>query len=512
MPAQSLTQRITLVADGRRYDLAVPAHARVADLLSTLGIGSSASPFGIATASGKVFGANSTLDDAVTDGAVLTVVRMTSHELPRGVVSLERGASGAGRRGRRSRDAGGAGARASEQPTPSTDVDDATRRRADLALPGTGPAPTTRQPTPARGGNDLPVALSAGLVAIAAALAAAVAGLALRGLPVRDPATATQGTVAGAVLVATAALLALQTRSDSGGRAGRLVAPIVGFAGGLLLPTPDTPRAALVALLSGAVIGAALAAVSRTGAARRDGPALVAMLVLSVIAGLTLVAILLRWPASAIAALLAGLGPLLVRMLPSMGLDVPDEQLVDSERLATTVWVGRASGRRRRLRSDEVADHFRRARDIVAAGVLWAAVLTPIALGFVLWGEAPVGVARWSGLALAVVAALAYGYQSRGFRDRLPRFALLASTGVIVLMATYAAVTALVGRPFLLVGLALVLGSLAVWGSDRLAVGWRSPRLSGLADRVEGMAVTLSLPLAIAAAGGIEFIGQLATR
>ena len=50
------THQLTLVADERRYDLVVPVGTRVADVLSVLGISSSAAPSSVATAAGHVYG------------------------------------------------------------------------------------------------------------------------------------------------------------------------------------------------------------------------------------------------------------------------------------------------------------------------------------------------------------------------------------------------------------------------------------------------------------------------
>ncbi len=50
------THQLTLVADERRYDLVVPVGTRVSEVLSVLGISSSASPSSVATAAGLVLG------------------------------------------------------------------------------------------------------------------------------------------------------------------------------------------------------------------------------------------------------------------------------------------------------------------------------------------------------------------------------------------------------------------------------------------------------------------------
>ena len=65
------THQLTLVADERRYDLVVPVGTRVTDVLSVLGISSSAAPSSVATAAGHVYGPHDRLGDDLPAGAVL---------------------------------------------------------------------------------------------------------------------------------------------------------------------------------------------------------------------------------------------------------------------------------------------------------------------------------------------------------------------------------------------------------------------------------------------------------
>ena len=140
---------LTLVADGRSYDLVVPDGAPVSDVLAALGIGSSASPLAVATTAGRVLGPAETLDDSIPEGSVLVVIPMTTHAVQRSVVQLDRSASAQGHRRHTPADA--AGRRWSAQSTMtrlSLDVDDATRRREDL--------PTVASDPRARGGSGRP--------------------------------------------------------------------------------------------------------------------------------------------------------------------------------------------------------------------------------------------------------------------------------------------------------------------------------------------------------------------
>ena len=101
------THQLTLVADERRYDLVVPVGTRVTDVLSVLGISSSAAPSSVATAAGHVYGPHDRLGDDLPAGAVLTVVRTTTHRLHRDVVSIDRSSAAPGSRSTAPSSAGG---------------------------------------------------------------------------------------------------------------------------------------------------------------------------------------------------------------------------------------------------------------------------------------------------------------------------------------------------------------------------------------------------------------------
>ena len=129
------THQLTLVADERHYDLVVPVGTRVTDVLSVLGISSSASPSSVATAGGHVYGPQDRLDDDLPAGAVLTVVRTTTHRVHRDVVSLDRTSSAPGARTAAPAApawAGGGRRTASDPGAGAALVDDSTRRREEL--------------------------------------------------------------------------------------------------------------------------------------------------------------------------------------------------------------------------------------------------------------------------------------------------------------------------------------------------------------------------------------------
>ncbi|WP_406831427.1 hypothetical protein ABEG17_01195 [Pedococcus sp. KACC 23699] len=518
---EALGHRVTVLADERRYDLVAPAHARVGDLLSALGIAPTNSPYAVSTPGGRVLGMRDILGETVTEGVVLTVVRATTHEVVRGVVNLDRSAQGAGARSPQGQ--GGRYVPPSEATVARRELDQPTRRRSELltdlpegassdlapdsAVPATRAERlalrTTTAPTPA-GVPTSPAVLrfaGAGL----AGCCAVVLGLGA----LRDHSGTALWTAVptAALLLVTGLALALQPGTDTPARVSRLSAPLLGFGAGLALPVAASPSSGRVAFVAGCAVGTALAGTARLSAGRRDGPARVAMTALALLGALGVAGILLGWPSFAVAAVAAGCAPIAVRLLPGLGLEVPDEQLVDVERLSTTVWSVREvrTQRRRRVRLEEIATQFRHARDIVAAGTVWAAAVAPLATSVVLLTPGRSGVARWGALALCVLLALAMGYQSRSLRDRLPRYALLTSATVLVLEAVVALrEVSGTGTVLVVIAALVVTGIVVVAGSVALGQGWHSTRLSRLADALEGVAVVLSLPAAIVAADGIE--------
>ena len=94
-----------------------------------------------------------------------------------------------------------------------------------------------------------------------------------------------------------------------------------------------------------------------------------------------------------------------------------DGLMLDTERLATTIWSvrERSAGRRRRVVRHTVSEQFQGAREVVALGTAYAALAAVIA-GWVLVTAPPrPAVPTWGAVALTGVAALAFAYPSRAF-------------------------------------------------------------------------------------------------
>lgn len=521
------THQLTLVADERRYDLVVPVGTRVTDVLSVLGISSSATPSSVATAAGHVYGPHDRLGDDLPAGAVLTVVRTTTHRLHRDVVSLDRSSAAPGSRSSAPSWAGGGRAVVAEPDAPSH-VDDSTRRRDDLdpdatvsraALRAGGrrsgmPSRGSRGPRTRRVVDLVPtLVVGLGLLCVTAALLALTAAPTTSGEATGIGSAPARWLAAGLLLAAAVVVIVSVPRDRAGAAALRLAgAPALAVAAGLTVPLGDSPeRVAVQGVLAAALAVVVLALGSADGAAQADRAERTAMACLAGVGTVLAAGVLLGWSPVASAALLVGLAPVLVRTLPSASLAVDPTQLVDTDRLSSTIWAVRErhGGRRRRVAAGEVRERVDQARGVVSVGTAYLALTAALAGWVVALAPAQSDLAPWSRWVLPLVAAVALGYQARSVRDRVARFAMLAGAAALTAAGAYAA---LAEHPTWVLGLvvtALAVAAAAVVGAVALTGGYHSTRLSRLADLVESAAVVLVLPLAVVAAGGIEALRRL---
>ena len=253
--------QLTLVADERSYDLVVPVGTRVTDVLSVLGISSSANPSSVATAAGHVYGPHDRLGDDLPMGSVLTVVRTTTHQVHprrrqhRPVLGGTRWTRRRGRRaprpsrlGRR-RPHGDRRARGARRHRRLHPPARATSTRPRSAGPRCGP-PRARVPhARRRAARPSPRAESTGAVLVVGIALLCLAGAVLTLLV---PPTAGSGVLTSAparwgsavLLLASAVLVTLAVpRERAGSAAVRLVgAPALAVAAGLLAPLGGSPQ------------------------------------------------------------------------------------------------------------------------------------------------------------------------------------------------------------------------------------------------------------------------------
>ncbi len=352
-----------------------------------------------------------------------------------------------------------------------------------------------------------------GLLCVTAAL------LALAAAPTTDGAAGGIGSAparwlaAGLLVVAAVVVTVSVPRDRAGAAALRLAgAPALAVAAGLTVPLGDSPgRVAVQGVLAAALAVVVLALGSADGAPQADRAERTAMACLGGVGTVLAAGVLLGWSPVASAALLVGLAPVVVRALPSASLAVDPTQLVDTDRLSSTIWAVRErhGGRRRRVAAGEVRERVDQARGVVSVGTAYLALTAALGGWVVALAPAQSDLAPWSRWVLPLVAAVALGYQARSVRDRVARFAMLAGAAALTGAGAYASLGENPTWVLALVVTALVVAAAAVVAAVALAGGYHSTRLSRLADVVESAAVVLVLPLAVVAAGGIEALRRL---
>jgi hypothetical protein len=515
------THQLTLVADERRYDLVVPVGTRVTDVLSVLGISSSAAPSSVATAAGHVYGPHDRLGDDLPAGVVLTVVRTTTHRLHHDVISIDRSSAAPGSRTAAPSWAGG-GRSAVAVPDAPPLLDESTRRRGDLDTDATvsragllaggrraGMPSRTRR---SRRTPDVVPALVVGL-AVLCVVASALALAAGPATTATGFASTSARWVSAVLLLAGAVVVTLAVPRDRTGAAAlRLAAaPALAVAAGLTLPLgPSAARVAVQGVLA-AALAVVVLALGSVDSVDTDRAARTAMSCIGGAGTVLAAGVLLGWSPVASAALLVGLAPVVVRALPSASLAVDPTQLVDTDRLSSTIWAVRErhAGRRRRVTTVDVRERVAQARAVVSVGTSYLALVAALGGWVVALSPAQSELAPWAQWALPAVAAVALGYQARSVRDRVARFAMLAAAASLVAATGDAVVAAHPSWVLGFVVTAIVAAAATVVGAVAVTGGYHSTRLSRLADLVESAAVVLVLPLALVAAGGIEALRRL---
>jgi len=317
------------------------------------------------------------------------------------------------------------------------------------------------------------------------------------------------GTAGVAVLLA---LLALVAPTGRWGDACRLVAPVLVAVGtAVLLLGSDRPGQRALALTAAATAAAALAAVLRALRAGAPEALLLELVVACVLAVAAGGALLSGVSLPTLAALLTALAVCLVRVLPAMVIDVPDEELLDLDRVAVTAWSAQLPGqrRRKRVRTAEVTGQVGVSRRLLDAAVVAVVLTADVGVPVVLAQGGSV-LPRTGAIALGCCAAVALPLHARAVRGALARTALLLG-GTAAAAATLAAlIFSADDQQRVVLGLgAAAAGACTVVAAVAVGRGWRSVRWARLADATEGLAVALALPAAVLASNGVEHVRSL---
>jgi len=229
----------------------------------------------------------------------------------------------------------------------------------------------------------------------------------------------------------------------------------------------------------------------------------VLVVTLAAVSAVSAAVLLAGLPGSFAAAVLLGAVPLALRAVPSLCVDVPDEQLLDVAEVSRTVTAVRTPKPaplgpvNDRMVHRSVVSGERR-RDV---GAVVVSLIGPVVAPIVLLAPEPDGVTRWARVVACVFVIAVLALLPRTTRGALARWVPRVCAAVLVLeLGALAEVSPAVLGTLV----ALVVGLLVAAVSLPIGRGWRSVGFSRLADMLEKLATVFSLPVALVAAGAIE--------
>lgn len=201
-----------------------------------------------------------------------------------------------------------------------------------------------------------------------------------------------------------------------------------------------------------------------------------------------------------------------IRLLPTLVVDVPDDTLLDLERLAVTAWSSRDDrprGRRRRriVRRHEVAGLAREGGAMLRAGTAGGVLVMVVATALLL--DVADGLSRSAvvgGRVQVGVAAVALALVARAYRDW--RLQALLRAGAATMVLLLGAALGELGATTSLV-LAAALAAVAtgvVWAALALGRGWRSVWWARMADVGQSLCIATSVALLPLASGLFDLV------
>lgn len=364
---------------------------------------------------------------------------------------------------------------------------------------GHRPSATARAgaPLPTEGPWATALLLVAGAVALLAGWAApSTAG---------DAHTAVVGLLVLGAVVAVVPVGALAARRA-------LVAPAYAGAAAYAVVWDPAPERLPTVLGVAALVSAVAAGVARALSPRGSEVLRVWVVVGVSVFLVTMGGALVGAPAALVWALLVALAMLAPRFVPGFAVDVPDQLLLDLERLAVNAWFARERPRGRRgrtvvPRAAVAAVAARGARTVTAASAGVLVVLAVSAPALLASVDEPADVigARLQVLLSGAAVLLA----ARSYRHRLAR-ALLRVAGlacwVALLVDLAGALRA--GAGLAVVVAAVVVGLLVVLAAVATGRGWRSAWWSRRAEVLEGLGGALALAALVLSTGLFRWLWE----
>jgi hypothetical protein len=324
----------------------------------------------------------------------------------------------------------------------------------------------------------------------------------------------TLGTVTVDLLVVAAVLGVVPLGRYAPHRA--LAAPAFGTAAALLLVWDGHPDRLPMVLGIAALGGAITAAVARSLAEHVEeglrvwmvaGGAVFVVSGLSAVAGLPAAA---TWSFLLVAAMLAA------RFVPAFAVDVPDQLLIDLERLAVTAWSARdrPPGRRGRAVASPqaVAAVARSGARLVTAASVAIAVVAVLSAGLLL-STVTLELDRIGARCLVFFAGAALLLAGRSYRHVAARAMLrTAGLGCWALLAHDLLRASSATFPAVLGGTSIALACLLVVVAVATGRGWRSVWWARRAEVAEGLSGAAALASVLVATGLFRVVWQLGSR
>jgi hypothetical protein len=271
-------------------------------------------------------------------------------------------------------------------------------------------------------------------------------------------------------------------------------------------------------LLPAVVAVSALAAGVVAAVARALGPEHDEALDVWIVSGLVVFAVcaappLLEWDGRVAWAVLLLLAMLAARFVPSLAIDVPDETLIDLDRLAVTAWSARDGGRAGRGRivvsaaamRQLVAGATRTVLAATAAIMVTAAVATPLLLA-----TATIDLDRIGARCLVLFAGASILLAARSYRHAVAR-RLLRVGGLACWAWLVGFVVDDVSSTVVMAGLVvlLLLGAVSLAAAVATGRGWRSVWWSRRAELAEGLCGSFALAATVVASGFFRSLWEI---
>lgn len=285
------------------------------------------------------------------------------------------------------------------------------------------------------------------------------------------------------------------------------IAPLFAGAAIFAMTYADRPGGLLVAI-AGAAVGAAVAAVVGRALGRTTPEhERVWLGVAATVAVAAASFLLVGAPAAALAPALFGAALVVARIVPSLAIDVPDQVLIDLDKLAVTAWSARERRRGRRGRRGRIVVAPETTATLLHSGQR-TVYATTVALSLVVLASVPVmvlafeGIQRQGCLALLVLGGAALVFMARPHRAVLPRRSMRLAGSVSIAAAGVALILEAPGTwgSAPAVG-AVVLGGLIVVSAIAVGGGWRSIWWSRVGEIAEGLSLALALAVLPVATG-----------